>query len=155
HRLDGPQHPGDPVARRDGQQPHPRGDRPGAGPRLPARGEGEAAAAGGPPLRHRRPGERLGVEDLPGVLRPECVQRPLAPGEPARRASRQAVMATGHVGAECGEYALRYRNGLSPVQPLSLDNELDAIRRGEPDLSVYDALPHKTLDPGPPPETEP
>jgi transposase len=75
-------------------------------------------------------------------------------GDPATRAGMQEVMATGHVGAEYVEYVLRYKRGLSPTQPLRLDNELDAIRLGEPDLSVYDDLPRKTLDPGEPPEAE-
>jgi hypothetical protein len=66
----------------------------------------------------------------------------------------EEVMATGHVGAEYVEYVLRHKKGLSPTHtPLRLGNdELDAIRLGEPDLTPYDS-PRKTLDPGdPPPE---
>ena len=77
-------------------------------------------------------------------------------GDAATRASVGEVMATGHVGAEYVEYVLRHKKGLSPEQPLKLGNALDAIRLGEPDLSTYDSLPRKTLDPGAPPsEKEP
>lgn len=66
------------------------------------------------------------------------------------------VMATGHVGAEYVEYVLRHKRCLVPAPaPLRLgDPELDALNFGEPDLSVYDQLqlPHKTLDPGEPPD---
>ena len=63
------------------------------------------------------------------------------------------VMATGHVGAEYVEYVLRHKKGLAPgPAPLRLgDPALDGIRLGEPDLAAYDR-PHKTLDPGEPPE---
>ena len=67
------------------------------------------------------------------------------------------VMATGHVGAEYVEYVLRHKRCLVPSPaPLRLgDPELDALNFGEPDLSVYDQfqLPHKTLDPGEPPDS--
>jgi len=67
------------------------------------------------------------------------------------------VMATGHVGAEYVEYVLRHKRCLVPSPaPLRLgDPELDALNFGEPDLSVYDQLqlPHKTLDPGDPPDS--
>ena len=76
-------------------------------------------------------------------------------GEPPTRAAMEAVMATGHVGAEFVEYVLRHKKGLSPLPaPLRLGNEaLDGIRLGEPDLSVYDQ-PRKTIDPGDPPDQE-
>lgn len=75
-------------------------------------------------------------------------------GDSATRASIEEVMATGHVGAEYVEYVLRHKKGLTPTHaPLRLGNEeLDAIRLGEPDLTTYD-LPRKTLDPGEPPES--
>ena len=67
------------------------------------------------------------------------------------------VMTTGHVGAEYIEYVLRHKRCLVPSPaPLRLgDPELDALSFGEPDLSVYDQLqlPHKTLDPGEPPDS--
>ena len=67
------------------------------------------------------------------------------------------VMTTGHVGSEYVEYVLRHKRCLVPAPPpLKLgDPELDALNFGEPDLSVYDQLqlPHKTLDPGDPPDT--
>jgi len=67
------------------------------------------------------------------------------------------VMATGHVGSEYVEYVLRHKRCLVPSPaPLRLgDPELDALNFGEPDLSVYDQfkLPHKTLDPGEPPDS--
>jgi len=67
------------------------------------------------------------------------------------------VMTTGHVGAEYVEYVLRHKRCLVPSPaPLRLgDPELDALNFGEPDLSVYDQfqLPHKTLDPGEPPDS--
>jgi hypothetical protein len=47
-----------------------------------------------------------------------------------------------------------HKKGLSPEQPLRLGNALDTIRLGEPDLSAYDALPRKTLDPGAPPSKD-
>jgi transposase len=75
-------------------------------------------------------------------------------GDSATRESMAAVMAAGHVGAEYVEYVLRYKKGLSPEQPLKLGNALDTIRLGEPDLSAYDALPRKTLDPGAPPSKD-
>ena len=61
----------------------------------------------------------------------------------------EEVMATGHVGAEYVEYVLRHKRGLTPSPPpLRLgDPMLDAISLREPDLSVYDRLPQKTLDP--------
>ncbi len=64
------------------------------------------------------------------------------------------VMATGHVGAEYVEYVLRHKKGLLPgPAPLRLDRpDLDGIHLGEPNLAAYDPLPHKTLDPGEPPE---
>jgi hypothetical protein len=62
------------------------------------------------------------------------------------------VMQTGHVGAEYVEYVLRHKRGLVPnAPPLLLGNEeFDAIRLPEPDLSIYDQLPHRnmTRDPG-------
>jgi transposase len=76
-------------------------------------------------------------------------------GDSPTRTAVEEVMATGHVGAEYVEYVLRHKKGLSPTHtPLYLGNqELDDIRLGEPDLSLYD-VPRKTLDPGdPPPET--
>lgn len=73
-------------------------------------------------------------------------------GDSPTRAAVGEVMATGHVGAEYVEYVLRHKKGLSPTHtPLRLGNdELDAIRLGDPDLSPYDQ-PRKTLDPGDPP----
>jgi transposase len=66
------------------------------------------------------------------------------------------VMTTGHVGSEYVEYVLRHKRCLVPsAPPLRLgDPELDALNFDEPDLSVYDQLqlPHKTLDPGEPPD---
>jgi transposase len=66
------------------------------------------------------------------------------------------VMQTGHVGAEYVEYILRHKRGLMPQPaPLLLGNdELDAIRLPEPDLSVYDLLSPTpmTRDPGEPPQ---
>jgi transposase len=61
----------------------------------------------------------------------------------------EEVMATGHVGAEYVEHVLRHKRGLTPSPPpLRLgDPILDAISLREPDLSVYDRLPQKTLDP--------
>ena len=58
-------------------------------------------------------------------------------GDSATRASIEEVMATGHVGAEYVEYVLRHKKGLTPTHaPLRLGNEeLDAIRLGEPDLT--------------------
>jgi len=75
-------------------------------------------------------------------------------GDGPTRGAMEQVMATGHVGAEYVEYVLRYKNGLSPgPAPLRLGNaDLDGIRLVEPDLASYDRLPHKTLDPGDPPE---
>jgi hypothetical protein len=68
------------------------------------------------------------------------------------------VMQTGHVGAEYVEFVLRHKRGLTPqAAPLLLGNpELDAIRLPEPDLSLYDQLPHQRLtrDPGKPPGEE-
>ncbi len=75
-------------------------------------------------------------------------------GDTPVRTAMAEVMATGHVGAEYVEYVLRYKKGLSPgPAPLKLnDPALDGIRLGEPDLASYDEKPHKTLDPGDPPE---
>jgi transposase len=77
-------------------------------------------------------------------------------GEGPTRSAMMEVMATGHVGGEYVEYVLRYKRGLNPTHtPLRLGNaSLDGIRLGEPDLSSYDDPPHKTLDPGNPPDTE-
>jgi transposase len=76
--------------------------------------------------------------------------------ERATESAMQEVMATGHVGAEYVEYVLRHKRRLVPApKPLRLGNpELDALNFAEPDLSVYDQLqpPHKTLDPGDPPD---
>jgi len=73
-------------------------------------------------------------------------------GLQATRSAVEEVMRTGHVGAEYVEYVLRYKRGLSPTAPpLSLgDPALDGIVLPEPDLSVYDRLPSKTLDPDAP-----
>lgn len=75
-------------------------------------------------------------------------------GDSATRASVAEVMATGHVGAEYIEYVLRHKKGLSPEPPLKLGNALDGIHLSEPDLSTYDPLPRKTLDPGDPPSED-
>jgi transposase len=82
-------------------------------------------------------------------------------GDAPVRGAMSEVMETGHVGAEYVEYVLRYKKGLSPgPAPLKLnDAALDGIHLGEPDLSAYDELPRKTLDPGktrkPPEENDP
>jgi hypothetical protein len=63
------------------------------------------------------------------------------------------VMVTGHVGAECVEYVLRHKKGLTPSAPPRLgDPVLDALSLREPDLSLYDQLVRTpiTLDPGAP-----
>jgi len=78
-------------------------------------------------------------------------------GDSPTREAISEVMATGHVGAEYVEYVLRHKKGLTRgPDPLRLGNEeLDAIRLSEPDLSLYDnPKPRKTLDPGGPPDTE-
>ena len=77
-------------------------------------------------------------------------------GDSPTRSAVEEVMATGHVGAEYVEYVLRHKKGLLPTHtPLYLGNqELDGIRLGEPDLSLYD-VPRKTLDPGDPPSETP
>jgi hypothetical protein len=66
----------------------------------------------------------------------------------------EEVMQTGHVGAEYVEFVMRHKRGLVPqVAPLLLGNEeFDAIRLPEPDLSVYDHLGAEkmTRDPGEP-----
>lgn len=61
----------------------------------------------------------------------------------------EEVMHSGHVGAEYVEHVLRHKRGLTPApEPLRLgDPVLDAISLREPDLSIYDRLPQKTLDP--------
>ncbi len=75
-------------------------------------------------------------------------------GDSETRAGMEAVMATGHVGADYVEYVLRYKKGLVPgVGPLKLGNALDSIRFDEPDLAPYDA-PRKTRDPGEPPKEQ-
>jgi transposase len=76
-------------------------------------------------------------------------------GVAATSSAISEVMQTGHVGAEYVEYVMRHKRGLVPqAPPLLLGNdEFDAIRLAEPDLSVYDHLgPQKmTRDPGEPP----
>jgi hypothetical protein len=63
-----------------------------------------------------------------------------------------AVMRTGHVGAEYVEYVLRHRKGFTPQpKPIVLgDPELDGIHFSDPDLSIYDDLvpARLTRDPG-------
>jgi transposase len=77
-------------------------------------------------------------------------------GSSATSSAVAEVMQTGHVGAEYVEFVLRHKRGLTPHPgPLLLGNqELDAIRFPEPDLSIYDQLPHQQLtrDPGEPPQ---
>jgi transposase len=70
-------------------------------------------------------------------------------GERPTASAIEEVMKTGHVGAEYVEYILRHKRGLTPSPPpLRLgDPVLDAISLREPDLSVYDRLSQKTLDP--------
>jgi transposase len=79
-------------------------------------------------------------------------------GSTATASAITEVMQTGHVGAEYVEFVLRHKRGLTPqAAPLLLGNpELDAIRLPEPDLSLYDQLPHQRLtrDPGKPPSEE-
>ena len=76
-------------------------------------------------------------------------------GLPATSSAITEVMQTGHVGAEYVEYVLRHKRGLTPQPaPLLLGNEeLDAIRLPEPDLTIYDHFPAQpmTRDPGEPP----
>jgi len=69
--------------------------------------------------------------------------------ESAVRTAVEEVMGTGHVGSEYVEYVLRHKRGLVPsAAPLSLgDPALDGITLPEADLSLYDRLPQKTLDP--------
>jgi transposase len=74
-------------------------------------------------------------------------------GVPETRSAVDEVLRTGHVGAEYVEYVLRHKRRLRPAEPLRLgDPAIDQLTLREPDLSVYDALPHTLLrDPGEPP----